>query len=732
LASLLRERNCEILETATDARQAAALCAAGPDLVFLDTALPDFDAASSALADCHKATIIYISSSQEAAPSPLFIKNPMQADELDAILRVALHTGALERAEASLQERLGTLLSILPEIAVRTDASGVVTGMNPTAELCSRMSVKKATGKAFADVFNLRDMKTRTLIASPSQIPPDAGQGTERFMVLDCGASQQIIVRAHNAVIRDLSGAPASYFLLLEDVTHSHNKNIERALLGAALDIIEEGVVITGPISEDVEPGIRSCNAAFEALSGWRLADIKGQPLNKLLPSPREEYWQAMRSSLLGVGKWSGEGSTVTSSGREIMCRWTASVLRDEDGKMTGCVFALQDRTHLHRLEESIRQSQKIEAVGRLASGIAHDFNNLLSVINSYCDLQILKLEEGSPAMKYAQQIRSAGRKGVDLVSQLMTFSRKDRPNPTSLDLSHVVEDVKGMLRRVIREDIEMDTTYGENIAPIKADQGQVEQILLNLCVNARDAMPNGGRLHIEVRNHVLDRSIIRSRETVRQGSYVMISVEDSGCGMDEETQKRIFDPFFTTKEIGKGTGLGLATVQSIVKQYGGYIFVRSRPGEGTRFDILFPSTETHNEQTAGTTAPASNAPTGCEKVFIVEDDETFLDCIGSLLRLHGYKVFTANDGGTALEMMEKLSFDIDMLVSDLVLPKLSGREVAARILDRNPKVKVVFMTGYDDQLDSFYSLPCESIVLEKPFPLNTLLVKIRDMLDGR
>jgi PAS domain S-box-containing protein len=486
---------------------------------------------------------------------------------------------------------------------------------------------------------------------------------------------------------------------------------------------------VTSP-GNDTDPAVAFCNSAFEELTGWTKAEIGGKHVSILSSNPHENYWSYMLAALRAGHPWKGEGTVRTKDGHDFTASWSASVVVGQNGEPASCVFALRDNSQIRRLEESIRQSQKIEAVGRLASGIAHDFNNLLSVINSYCDLMIMKMEPDAPSLKYAQQIRAAGRKGVDLVSQLMTFSRKDRINPTALDLSHVVEEFKGMLRRVIREDIEMETHCQSNIRAVKADQGQIEQVLLNLCVNARDAMPNGGKLCIEVINRTYEHAQMRERETILQGNYVVLSVLDSGCGMDEETQKRIFDPFFTTKAVGKGTGLGLATVSSIMKQYGGHILVKSSPGEGSRFELIFPSCEGTDALDANAEDENTPAPTGHERIFIVEDDETFLDCISALLRLHGYQVFTASDGTSALDMLGHIDYGIDMLVSDLVLPKLSGREIAARVIEKNPKTKVLFMTGYDDQLDNFYSLPKDAIVLEKPFPLNTMLVKVRELLD--
>ncbi|MFA5257219.1 MAG: ATP-binding protein [Opitutales bacterium] len=730
---MLEAEGFEVAAVACNAHQARILAdEISPDIVFLDMGISDVETAIFALGAELEIPVVYIArEGSPQPPSPLFIHEPFQPVELSAILRVAMHAAELERQSANDRNRINTLLSVLPEIVIKTDLEGRIIGMNPAAELWTMRSVQKALSKPFAEVVHLVDRRTGQPIRNPADFKQlSDGESKTDLHILKCADGTERLMKSHDALIRDRLGKPVSYIMMLEDVTDSVECFVDRKHLQTALESVEETVIITGPCPADEAPLIKSCNASIEDLSGWNAEELVGKSMSVLLSSPREEFWSAMLDSVRSGHPWRGEGSGKSKPGSEFIGMWSAKVVLDEDGSVLGCVFSIQDRTHMHRLEESIRQSQKIEAVGRLASGIAHDFNNLLSVINSYCDLQILKLEDGSPAMKYAQQIRAAGRKGVDLVSQLMTFSRKDRPNPTMLDLSHVVEDVKGMLRRVIREDIEMETSYEENLASVKADQGQIEQMLLNLCVNARDAMPNGGQLRINVSNRVYEKTVVRNHDSIRQGSYVVLSVEDSGCGMDEETQKRIFDPFFTTKEIGKGTGLGLATVQSIIKQYSGHILVKSRPGEGSRFELIFPAESRMSGRAQFDDSGSSPAPTGNEKIFIVEDDETFLDCISGLLRLHGYQVYTAYDGSSALEMMAQVDYDMDMLVSDLVLPKLSGREVAARMLEHNPDAKVVFMTGYDDQLDTFYALPNDAIILEKPFPLNTLLVKVRELLD--
>jgi PAS domain S-box-containing protein len=634
-----------------------------------------------------------------------------------------------EKTSANGSLTLECALSFLPSVIIWTDVHGRVYGMNAAAELFFRSTARSIVGKELSKVVKFIDVRTQDEYASTEDIVSTLGTRPSDVLLVEKndGTRQRAEVRCSR--VRDASGNIASYFFNITLMADSGEIEMRQHLMDVALETVDVAVFITDAAASGRHPVILSCNKSFEDLTGLDRKVVVGKDVAILGATINEAFWSDMMDALSSGKPWKGEGTVGAKQGHEFIGMWSCRPV-EQDGKVAAYVYTIRDNTPIIRMEESLRQSQKIEAVGRLASGIAHDFNNLLSVINSYSDLLIMKLEDGKPTMKYAQQIRAAGRKGVDLVSQLMTFSRKDRPNPVPLDLSQVVEEVKGMLRRVIREDIEMETHHQDNILKIRADQGQIEQILLNLCVNARDAMPNGGKLCVEVSNRDYDKTIIREHDVIRPGHYVVLGVIDSGCGMDEETQKRIFDPFFTTKEIGKGTGLGLATVQSIVKQYNGHIIVKSRPGEGSRFDLLFPACETSSDSVGIAQGSNMPAPTGSEKVFIVEDDETFLDCISGLLRLHGYQVFAANDGSSALEMLGRINYDVDILVSDLVLPKLSGREVAARLLEKNPKAKVLFMTGYDDQLDTFYSLPNDAKILEKPFPLTSMLVKIRELLD--
>lgn len=664
-----------------------------------------------------------------------YIIKPCSKRELAVTLRMALYKAKVDRQLHEEQIQLAAILANLPAALFHIDSDRRITYANPAAELLCGVVAHSAVGKEIGQILQLRHLADSQPVSD--LWPRLLGEGPERprkssFYMEDAKGDRRI-VESWSTRIADASGEVKSYVLGLRDVTKHYEAEQRVRTMAAALASLEDAVIITDASSHPEGPRILYTNQSFSRLSGYSENEAVSRTLQILGRASKDESFYELMESTVRAGKsFQGESVNYRRDGKEFFSQWSAAPVSGTSGELAQIVFVVRDITHLRRLEENIRQSQKIEAVGRLAGGIAHDFNNLLSVINSYSDLQILKLEEGTPAMKYARQIRDAGKKGANLVAQLMTFSRRDKPNPVSLDLSVVVEDIKSMLRRVIRENIELTTEYDSPVASVRADQGQIEQALINLCVNARDAMADGGSICVAVRNRRITEETARLKGFPRTGNYVCLSVTDTGCGMDAETLKHIFEPFFTTKEIGKGTGLGLSTVYGIVRQLGGHIDVQSTPGIGTTFELFIPATRKAATGVVDSETEEVAIPEGDECILVVEDDDTFLDCISGLLSLHGYRVHTASDGGEAIARINEIGPQIRLLITDLVMPKHSGREVASRLLEKFPSVKVVFMTGYDDQLDSFYQFPGESLVLEKPFPLNTLLIKVRELLDDK
>jgi PAS domain S-box-containing protein len=380
--------------------------------------------------------------------------------------------------------------------------------------------------------------------------------------------------------------------------------------------------------------------------------------------------------------------------------------------------------------EEQLRQSQKMEAVGRLAGGIAHDFNNLLTAINGYSELTMLQLKAEDPLMQNLEEIKKAGDRAASLTRQLLAFSRKQVLQPKVIDLNSLVADIEKMLRRLIGEDIDLQTVLHRELGSIKADPGQIEQVIMNLVVNARDAMPKGGKLTIETRNVYLDQEFAEQHIATNPGPYVMLAISDTGTGMDEQTQARIFDPFFTTKEVGKGTGLGLSTVYGIVKQSGGNLWVYSELGQGSTFKVYLPRIDEGAEEYRRTTENEESLK-GTETVLLAEDEEMVRKLAVQVLEMYGYRVLEAANGGTAFLICERHQETIDLLLTDVIMPEMSGRELANRLTELRPDMKVVFMSGYtDDAIVHQGVLDEDENFIQKPFTPSALAQKVREALD--
>jgi signal transduction histidine kinase/CheY-like chemotaxis protein len=372
------------------------------------------------------------------------------------------------------------------------------------------------------------------------------------------------------------------------------------------------------------------------------------------------------------------------------------------------------------QLEDQLRQSQKMEALGRLAGGVAHDFNNLLTIIKGHSELLLDRLNPTDPSFKSGEQIHKAADRASSLTRQLLVFSRRQILQPKVLDLNHLVSEMQKLLHRLLREDVEFAFLPGSDLAHVKADPGQLEQVLMNLTVNASDAMPQGGNLIIETRNVVIDSSVSHTRPGLTPGDYVLLSVTDTGHGMDAKTQARIFEPFFTTKEVGKGTGLGLSTVYGIVKQSGGFIYLESAPGKGTCFEVYFP--QVHQDCDPIVAKPLSlpalpDSPT----VLVVEDDHSVRELAYRFLGTAGFHVLAAKDGVEALQLATEHPTPISALLTDVVMPRMRGTELAARLTVLNPELKIIYMTGYLEHFEQI-PRPSDSFFLEKPFSREALL----------
>jgi two-component system cell cycle sensor histidine kinase/response regulator CckA len=388
-----------------------------------------------------------------------------------------------------------------------------------------------------------------------------------------------------------------------------------------------------------------------------------------------------------------------------------------------------EDITERRVLEDQFRQAQKMEAVGRLAGGIAHDFNNLLMVISGYTEVLLDQLTLGHPLHGKAEAIQQASDRATTLTRQLLAFSRKQLLELKVIDVNAIVEDMERLLRPLIGEDIELTTQLSPSVGCTRADAGQLEQVIMNLVVNAKDAMPNGGKICIRTASVTLDDSYRPENTFIKTGPYVMISVSDSGEGMDRETQARIFEPFFTTKEKGKGTGLGLSTVYGIIKQSGGYVFVQSELGRGTVFTIYFPRVDEPSEA-LGATPVALAAAGGTETVLLVEDEDSVRQLVRETLESRGYRVLEAANGNAALALAANHSDAIHLVITDVIMPGLSGHELVHQLLPARPSIKVLYLSGYaQDAFPSTAAVDSQKTFLQKPFTLQSLSRKVREIL---
>jgi two-component system, cell cycle sensor histidine kinase and response regulator CckA len=384
------------------------------------------------------------------------------------------------------------------------------------------------------------------------------------------------------------------------------------------------------------------------------------------------------------------------------------------------------------RLEEQLRQSQRMESIGQLAGGVAHDFNNLLTAIIGSCDLIDLGRLQGPKLTASIEEIRKASDKAAALTRQLLAFSRKQMLQPVRLDLNRTVSEAESMLRRIIGEDIEFITDLSADVGPVLADPGQMEQVVMNLVVNARDAMPDGGRLLVETRDVVLDDEYARTHIDATPGRYALLSITDNGEGMTAEEQQRAFEPFFTTKDVGKGTGLGLATVHGVVAQSGGHIWLYSEPGEGTTFKIYLPVDGSGQPRDNGTSLAAPTVLTGHETILVVEDEPTVLTLACRVLRRFGYQVHQAASPDEAVRVNHRISGPLHLLLTDVVMPGASGHHLGRQLSLERPDLKVLYMSGYTDNAIVHHGvLDPDTLLLEKPFSAEELARKVREVLDG-
>jgi PAS domain S-box-containing protein len=529
-------------------------------------------------------------------------------------------------------------------------------------------------------------------------------------------------------------GGQKLYTVMMRDITERKRAEaalrFQKSLLEAQSEASTDGILAVSSAG-----AILSFNNRFLKLWGLSKEFFEGKTDNSALQSvldrvDRADDFRRRIEYLYQHPEEEGSDEVRLKNGT-VLDRYSAPI-RMGATEYYGRVWFFRDITERKQLEDQLRQSQKMEAIGQLAGGVAHDFNNLLTAINGYSDLALQRIDDAHPLRGYLDEIKKAGDRAANLTRQLLAFGRKQMLQPIVLNLNNVVGDMNKMFRRLIGEDINLAARLDPELKQIKADPGQIEQVLVNLVVNARDAMPQGGALTIETANFEIDREYVSRHVGAQPGNYVMLAISDTGTGMDEATRARIFEPFFTTKEKGKGTGLGLSTVYGIVKQSGGYIWVDSEPGQGTSFRIYLPQMESAIES-VGSKSREATAPPGSETIMLVEDDDVVRCLARKVLEQAGYQVLDASGGEEAFRISRSHSAPIHLLLTDVVMPETSGKEVADRMALLRPSARVLFMSGYTDEAIVHHGIADSGVqFIQKPFSPNALATKVREVLDWK
>jgi PAS domain S-box-containing protein len=537
---------------------------------------------------------------------------------------------------------------------------------------------------------------------------------------------KQLWLRTSKIPLRDINNRIVGILGTYEDITERKQAEAELNRLMTAIEQTPESVVIT-----DTEGRILYVNPVFERVTGYSRAEVIGQN-PRLLKSNRQDsaFYRELWAKISAGEVWRGRFINKKKDGALFTEDAVIAPVRDEKGAVTNYIAIKRDISHELELEVQYRQTQKIDSIGLLAGGVAHDFNNILAVICGHTDLALAQLSPDAPLRSNLECIQESAERAANLTRQLLAFARRQVIEPRRINLNELIVNLNKMLHRLIGEDIKLVTQTAPDLGQIKADPGQIEQVLLNLVVNARDAMPDGGTLTIHTDNVTLDEDYAR-RHLVTPGDYVMVSVSDTGVGMTDEVKQHIFEPFFTTKEQGKGTGLGLATCFGIIQQSNGHIHSESQVDKGTQFKIYLPRVQGVEESISSREVPVS-LPQGTETILLAEDEPSLRQLMARVLRTQGYTVLEAADGHEALALAQANGAKIQLLLTDVIMPGLSGKTLAEWLGQVNPAVRVLFISGYinNNAVRDAMSKP-GTFFLQKPFnPLN-LAEKVREVIEA-
>jgi len=639
--------------------------------------------------------------------------------------RVVLATDVTERIRGERALRhLAAIVASSHEAIVGRDLEGVVTSWNRGAERLFGYTAEEMIGRSVAILSPDGEGELQAINETLR-----TGEKVEFEAVRIRKDGTQVEVASTISPIAGASGEIVGASSISRGI--GERKQAEAALRTSEAryrDLFENATDLIATV--DLDSRLTAVNESFLRTLGYTRDELLGRPLRELVPEEWHEQLERAR-----VGKLGDHESTVyeheliAKDGSRVQVE-VASRLIEEDGRPIGVEAICRNISERRLLEDQLRQAQRLEAVGRLAGGVAHDFNNLLTVISGYAEALIDDSEPGT-ASEELREIAAAADRATVLTRQLLAFSRRQVLQPSIVNLNEIVEGIMPMITRLIGEDIDVVTSLDPDLDRVSADPNQIEQVLLNLVINARDAMPTGGKLTIVTSNADLDESYVAEHTEAHLGAHATLSVTDDGIGMDSDTLARVFEPFFTTKGVGTGTGLGLSTVYGIVKQSGGNVWVYSEPGHGSTFKVYLPSVAETADPTLPV-RPAEAGPGGTETILIVEDEDAVRTLAAGMLGKRGYSVLATGSAAEAIRLADMHNGTIRLLLTDLVMPEMSGRELASRITARNPSLRVLFMSGYaDEAVTRGGELDPGAAFIEKPFSANDLARQVRRTLDG-
>jgi two-component system cell cycle sensor histidine kinase/response regulator CckA len=702
---------------------------------------------------------------------------------IDRELREAQVRRERKRTEEELhlsEQRYRSLIDSARDVIYTLSPDGMISSLNPAFEAITGWLRDEWIGKSFTSIIHPDDRTVAEklhFLSLQGELPPllelriltkrndfvigeflSVPQLEQGRVVQILGIGRDITKRkqAEERVLRQKAMLEGINKILRETLMSEHEKDIARTFLDVAQQLTDSKLGFVCEINQSGRLG----TIAISDL-GWDACSISKETGNLMVNDMeirgiRGKVIQEGRSMIFNEPASHPDWISTPEGHPAITCFMGIPLKRE--GRILGMIalankehgYDIADQEDLETLSisfvealnrnreardresllEQFRQAQKMEAVGKLAGGIAHDFNNLITIIKGYGQISIDELKEGDPLKANLREIHKAAERAAALTRQLLAFSRRQIMEMKILNINGILADIEKMLRRIIGEDIQLVTVLAEDVGSVKSDPGQIEQVILNLAVNAKDAMPSGGTLTIETANAELDEAYARHHAAVTPGLYVMVSVSDTGVGMTQEVRERVFEPFFTTKEMGKGTGLGLSTVYGIVKQSGGNIWVYSEPGMGTTFKIYLPRVDEPLSEMESRVI-VEELPFGSQTILIVEDEDEVRRLATLILRKQGYNVLEASNGGEALLICERHKSPIDLLLTDVVMPGMSGREVAKRLARLHQVMKVLYMSGYTDNAVAHHGILEKGIAyIQKPFTVRDLAAKVREVLD--